>query len=959
MYIFRCGIGGGLRFIALVEVIVFLGLLASPAPAAAQTQGAIIGIVTDTSGAVLPGVTVVVTGPALQVPQLEAVTNERGEYRISPLPPGAFSITFELAGFQTVKRENLRLTLGFTATVDQAMGLGTVQETVTVSGQSPLVDVTNPATSVDMSSESLEILPTNRDGLKAFMGTMPGVRTNLDVGASSLSDTVVFRSYGQSGQSWQMLEGIMFSTPNAGGANGSHIDFNALDSTRVQTVGSSAEMPRRGMMLDAVMKSGGNEFHGEGVAYGSSGALESTNLSPELQAQGVTAAPELHKLWDVSGSAGGRIIKNQLWFFAAIRRTGFDREIFDAFYTDGSPMLNNRRLPYWSGKLSYQMNQAHRFGGFYHDAKELEHRGGNRFTPAESREVYEGPLATWGGSWQVVHKNSLVGSLQSGAFYQKAWYFAEPAYENFQAGNDDDPRVHKIPTLDTFTSMRTGDAPSDGQWLHRYRYPTKGTLSYYKPNFLAGSHQFKAGFDYINSGYHQRQRAKLPGNYQLRYNNGVGTQLITYNHPVEPLNFANYLGMYVQDAWTIGRRLSLHLGVRWSSEEAYAPPQCIPTTEFAAGACFPHLDLARWTTAMPRVHFAYDLFGNGKTVIKGGFGRFANLRDLLPELTRVAKNNSQQTTWTWRDLNNNKDYDAGEVNLDPNGGDFQGISGVTNTEINPDEPQPKSDEWSLTFERELAWNLAIRGTGVYATNFDLRRLEEIKRPRSAYTIPITNPNPGYDGLMGTADDPGTTITYWEYDASLAGLANSSTRIISTEGKQTFKSFEVAGTRRLRGGWQASASIATTKADSPFTDEQPDNPNSEIYTYNATWETTTKLSGGYTLPYDVVMSATYERRSGTPQASNYQFTGGQTIRTIALNIEEIGTISLPPTNLWNMRFAKRFRLGASQAVEARFDFFNIFNADFVTAQSTRVGPSYLVPSSIILPRILQMGFTYNF
>ena len=944
----------------VVGALGFVVLTALVLPAAAQSPGAIIGVVTDASGAVLPGVTVIATGPALQRPQIETVTNDNGEYRLSPLPPGVFTVVFELNGFQTVKRENLRLALGFTATVDQALGIGTVQETVTVSGQSPLVDVTNPATSVDMSSESLEILPTNRDGLKAFMGTMPGVRTNLDVGASSLSDTVQFRSYGQSGQSWQMLEGIMFSTPNAGGANGSHIDFNALDSTRVQTVGSSAEMPRRGIMLDAVMKSGGNEFHGEAVAYGSSGGLESTNISDELRAVGVIAAPELHKLWDISGSVGGRIIPNKLWFFAAVRRTGFDREIFDAFYADGSPMLNQRRLPYWSGKLSYQLNQSQRFGGFYHDAKELEHRGGSRFVPAESREVYEGPLATWGANWQMVHGTSMVASLQSGAFYQKAWYFAEPSYENLRAGNADDSKVHKIPTLDTFTNFRTGDAVSDGQWLHRYRYPTKGTISYYKPDFVGGSHQFKGGFDYINSGYHQRQRAKLPGNYQLRFNNGNATQIITWNHPVQPLNYGNYLGMYVQDAWTIGRRLNLHLGMRWSTEEAYAPPQCIPQTEFAQGACFGHLELARWTTAMPRVHFAYDLFGDGKTVIKGGFGRFANLRDLLPELTRVAKNNSQMITWTWRDLNGNRDYDRGEVNLDPNavGGDFQSIAGVTNTEINPNEPQPKSDEWSLTFERDLGRNLAVRATGVYARNFDLRRLEEINRPRSSYSIPITNRNPGYDGIVNTADDPGTTITYWEYPAALAGLANSATRIVPADGTQKFKTIEVAGTRRLNGGWQAAISFSATQADAFFADEQADNPNTEINTYNKTWETTAKISGGYTLPYEVVMSATYERRSGTPQASNFQFAGGNTIRTIALNIEPLGTISLPSSNLWNMRFAKRVRLGG-QTIEGRFDFFNIFNANFVTSQSTRVGPSYLIPSAIILPRILQMGVTYEF
>jgi len=285
---------------------------------------------------------------------------------------------------------------------------------------------------------------------------------------------------------------------------------------------------------------------------------------------------------------------------------------------------------------------------------------------------------------------------------------------------------------------------------------------------------------------------------------------------------------------------------------------------------------------------------------------------------------------------------------------------VTNAVVNPNEPQPKSDEWSLTFERELKWNWAIWTTGVYARNFDLRRLAEPLRPRSAYSIAITNPDPGLDGLPGTADDPvGKTITYYEYPASLNGVAFAGTMIVPAHGQQTFKTIEIAGERRISGGWQAAASFSATKAYVPFVDEQPDNPNSEINTASDTWERTSKFSGGYTLPFQVIMSATYERRNGTAQAPSAQFGGGQTITQIVLNTAPIGSISLPTANLWSMRFAKRMRTGAGRSVEARFDFFNIFNANFVTARSTRVGPTYLIPSTIILPRILQMGVTYTF
>src|SRR4029077_3095071 len=131
--------------------------------------------------------------------------------RLTPLPIGTYTVTYELAGFQGLRREGLQLTVGFTAKADQVMNPGAVAETITVSGASPLVDVTSAATTTNLSQAALDDLPTTRDGLKAFMGLVPGMRPNLDVGASGLSDGAVFRVYGQTGEPWHMLEGVMSS----------------------------------------------------------------------------------------------------------------------------------------------------------------------------------------------------------------------------------------------------------------------------------------------------------------------------------------------------------------------------------------------------------------------------------------------------------------------------------------------------------------------------------------------------------------------------------------------------------------------------------------------------------------------------------------------------------------------------------------------------------------------------
>ncbi len=915
------------------------------------TTAAITGVITDTSGGLLPGVTVTATGPALQVPQVIVVTDARGEYRLSPLPTGTYTVKYEFPGFQTLRRENVRLPVGFVATLDQTLNPGAIQETVTVTGASPLVDVTNPATSVDLSSDSLELLPTNRDGLKAFMGQVPGMRTNLDVGASSMTDTIQIRAYGQTGAPWEMLEGIMFASSGGNGVQGAHVDFNAVESTRLETVATNAEMPRRGQFIDSVVKSGGNELHAEVVTYGSMANLESKNISDGLRVAGVTGVPKLHGMWDDSGSVGGKIIKDKLWFFGAIREEGYNRELLNAFYTDGSPVLIRTGQRFHTEKLSWQVSQGNRITGFYHSQREIQRRGASRFVPPESMEITVGPVAMYKGDWQMVKGNSFVASLQYGNWYKHAYYFALPNYDNLSGA--------KVSTLDLTTLFVTGDHLSDSRVEDYFNDHTKGTISYYKSNVM-GNHQLKGGFDNLFSGYPHKQGNKRGGNYQLLFQNGTPFQINTFNYPVRPYNSQHYLGLYAQDSWSVTRRLSLALGTRYGYDNAYAPKQCREDGQFAPAQCWDKVQMRKWNSVAPRAHAAYDLFGDGKSVLKGGFGRFANLRQLNNEVVNVNRNNRQTTTWLWHDNNLNRDYDPGEVNFNPNGSDFQQIAGVTNAVPNPDENQPLSDEWSLSFEREVKGHWALRTTGIYAKNFKLRRLAEISRPYDAYSIAITNPDPGPDNARGTADDPaGKTITYYEYPAALSGLSSAGTMLVNWPGSQTYKTFEVAATRRLSGGWQASASYSATKQHVPFTDGQALNPNSEINTSNNTWETTGKVSGGYIFPFQIVASVGYERRSGAPQSRQVQFSGGQTIRNLVVNVDPLGTIHLPNTNLANIRLAKRFSFLKTHTLEARFDFFNIMNSNVVTTRQLRAGSTYLFPTAIILPRILQIGASYKF
>ena len=472
-------------------------------------------------------------------------------------------------------------------------------------------------------------------------------------------------------------------------------------------------------------------------------------------------------------------------------------------------------------------------------------------------------------------------------------------------------------------NLFTQAANTNGRRGDQGRNHTKGVVSWYKADLLGGNHEFKAGLDHLWTWFNDGFLVPPAGAaYQLRFNNGVPFQLATTNAPLKTANHANYAGVYVQDSWTLARRLTLNLGIRVEHESAMAPPQCREAAPFAAAECWEQIQLVTFNSLAPRAHLAFDMTGDGKTVIKGGYGRFNQLRELSPDIISVNQNTIATTIWDWHDNNGNMLYEPGEVNLDPNGSDFRSIAGTTLGVVNPNEKQPKTDEFSLTFERELLANTAVRvDRGVFAQLQCLRAVRDQPRRPVHDSDRESRSRTRWPARHGGRYRPDVHLL--RVPSSLGGAAFSKTMITNNPAADAnYKTFEVAVMKRPARGWQVGSSYSSTWIDVPiscgasgsglgsgtpliwYPTRCLTNPNQAFNTANNTREWQAKVSGAYNLPYGIVASANYDIRSGGPQARQVLFTGGQTIRSISLNVEPIGTFNLPNTHELDIRAAKR-------------------------------------------------------
>ncbi|HZL94406.1 MAG TPA: carboxypeptidase regulatory-like domain-containing protein, partial [Vicinamibacterales bacterium] len=582
-------------------------LLLTTAPVSAQDfRGRINGTVTDNTGAVLPGVTVTATSPALIQPQVQ-VTGGDGSYRFLALPPGVYSIDFELTGFNSIKRQDVRVVINQTLTVDMQMQVATLQETVTVTGASPVVDTSTTSMGTNFTKELLTEIPNARD-VWAAMSQAPGMQmTAFDVGGSNTGNQTGFRSYGMDTQNQTRMEGI--DTTEGTAANAGYFDFGSFEEFQVGGAGADSGAFAAGAVLSISVKSGGDRFSGTWYSdYVSESQLTDnvpdylrTSNTPnedgffsrnglcfDRSGETICNGNAVKKQYDLNGDFGGPLWKQKAWFFTSWRLNDKYAYITGLGDTTEQSKLSNK----YTFKGTFQVGKNNQIIGYLNKREKLQDkRGINLNTPLSAAYYQSSRNYPWKTEW-----TSVLGSRAFLDVLYGNWYNFFPLRPTRDYDLYDGPWTP--PRQDTATGVWSDTGGNNGyQDQKRYKPQFYTTLSYFKDGWK-GSHDMRFGYDW------KRDRRSLyrdqPFDIWYRDNNGALNSVDIYNTDVTGINDVVYNAAWVSDTWKLTNRLTLNLGLRF---EAYRDQW--PDQDFAPNG---HPQLAGWTD--PR----YSAFIAARTV---------------------------------------------------------------------------------------------------------------------------------------------------------------------------------------------------------------------------------------------------------------------------------------------------------------------------------------------------------
>ncbi|MQA31701.1 MAG: hypothetical protein GEU82_18015 [Luteitalea sp.] len=967
-----------LQFSAAALVAV---LLASAAPRG-QTSSAIEGTVRDESGGVMPGVTLTLTSPQLQVPQMVQVSDAEGFYRFSDLRVGTYRVQTELAGFQSFVRENLQLDSGFVARLDVVVKVGALQETVTVSGASPVVDVVTTrggqTLATDLATKTLPMLGHQADMVRLVPGLEGGV------GARAANPTGMgqgynfsITAYGQSGTTAYLedFEIHQITQPAL---------TSATEQMDVRSYGNGAQNHMAGVALNYIFPSGGNQFHGKLESSFLGRGMVSDNLTDDLRAQGLTVGEVTKYHSDSNASLGGRIIPNKLWFFGAGRwrqaRKTQAGTVANAG-PDGQYLTGDEPaawLPYKQygvmGKGSLQVSPKYQIVGiYYHDNAKNDGTAATtgglpasaRTIPFEASTTYAIPEFFWNGQFRGTPRNDLSYYVVAGRSQFETQYFFAPGIDPL------------IPTrYDRNSQLFTGGMISNGTYIAAERtgktahWMGAGTVTYVPTGGVFQSrHTMKAGYKIIVKEIGPEAVRHRAGDYLLIYDRGVPTEVYIFSLPVKPRNRDNVSSLFVEDSWRAADRVTLNLGLRAERSRSFVPPQRQEEGQFVEAQDYAKIEVGAWTTFAPRLAAAWDITGSGKSVVKASWGIYNDL--IFGAINSYAENHNPVTgtvhAYRWSDQDRSNNYTDGEVNLDLNGPDYlRLVTGGNTLSRLPDLDfkVPRGTELALSLEHEIIPGMGGKFLFIQKKRYGPRTDINPARPYDAYNIPLQRRDPGPDGNINTPDD-GPMVTIYDYDPAYRGNAFEKQQAVNEPDDlaDTATTFEGSVAKRLSNRWSVTTSYGATHQEQLGF---PQNPNTEYYNLTDNWSHAFRANGSYELPWRVSLGTSLNVLSGFKTTRTYIFRaadplGGPPLRqlsTATLRLEEPGATRGPVRKYWDVRAGRAFSIG-SHTLDLAVDLLNVINAASIENLNGASGPTFGQVTQISAPRLVRVGVQYRF
>lgn len=919
------------RDLTVCSSTALLLLVLASAPVFAQAGSSISGVVRDSSGGVLPGVTVEAASPALIEGTRTAVTDANGQYRIIDLRPGDYTVTFSLPGFSTVKREGIRLSASFTANVSVELSVGQLEETITVNAAAPLVDVRSSVSQSVMSRETLDTIPTGKDPF-AVGQLIAGVTTQTpDVGGTQGMQQPTLQVHGSSNNdNVFMVDNVQIQHIGFGGnQTGFYFNDGLMDEISYQTSALPAEAPVGGVQINMIPRSGGNQFHGSLFMTGANSDLQSGNLDDDLRARGFRAQNRVDSVYDVNATLGGPVMQDRLWFFTTFRRWSANNFLGNTFDSNGQQALDDQRLTDATVRLTWQASRRHKIAVHYDRLFKWRGHRPNNWIGASINE----PISA------VVQKNWLnyMGEVKwtsplTDRLVAEAAVFTLPVNYNlsFQPAAAPDA----IATYDQVRSVITGVSPrQDFDTARMFTYA--GSVSY-----VTGTHNIKAGVQ-VRTGWSQ-ELFSTRGDIVQVTSNGVPNSVRLVNTPSGHKESGVNTGIYLQDSWVFGR-LTLNPGVRYERFVMSIPEQSAGAGTWVGARSFPAQNgIINWNTVSPRLGLSWDVFGDGRTAVKAGVSRY----DRLEGVTLVQPLNRRNIAFQqcpWSDANGDLRAQNDEIAFGACTGSLEPSLGS----VDPDLKRPHQWEYTVMVQRQIGSRTSV-SVGYYGRRFtDLYTTVNDAVPSSAYS-PVTITNP-------LTNEP---MTVYNQDPATRGLVRNVLKTIpGLEHVYNGVEFQV-NTRTSRATLFGGLTIGKDYGDQDSNDLN--NPNFLINNrgrigYDAPYQI--RAGGSYTLPGEVQLSGSIRESSGLPQRRTYVVTSavvpGLTQVTQNVQVAERGEFRYPWVNLVDLRVTRVFRFG-SVRMEPTVDLYNVFNNNAVTSAVETVGPSLGRPSAIVMGRLLRIG-----